>query len=553
VITQTEVDGVPTLYVPSSGTVSAGLLFRVGYADETLAGAGVTHIIEHLALHRHGVTDYHHNATTDAIFTHFRVRGSAEHVVAYLTGVCAGLTELPLDRLEMEKGILRTEATNRGLPVLPLWRYGAVGYGLASYPQWGVNRLGPDEVYRWARTWFTRHNAVLWVRGPSLPNGLRLSLPSGTRRPLPAVSSALLVTPAYFVGEESSIVLDAVVRHSPPAAVFASVLDRELYRSLRQEGGYSYTAAASYDPRGDQFATVTAVADALPAQRQAALGGLLDTLQAMRAGHINDADVAAVRGAALDGLSEPGVEAERLASCAADLLTGVTYQSVEDLKTDLAAVTTADVHAAAVEAWGSLLVQVPRGTRGDWTGFAAAPTHSTHAVAGTHHRARGAERTTLIVGDDGVTLLTGDGPVTVRYEQCAAELRWPDGGRRIIGVDGMTVPVEPTVWRIGLETVASIDSRVPPAAVIPMPARDPARLPRPAAFGTATPRQKVLLVVLGVIATSLATCNGVATVAFGTDPTTMTEDWVLVGVVWGAVAAAVAAIWVIARRIRQRR
>jgi hypothetical protein len=33
----------------------------------------------------------------------------------------------------------------------------------------------------------------------------------------------------------------------------------------------------------------------------------------------------------------------------------------------------------------------------------------------------------------------------------------------------------------------------------------------------------------------------------------MTGDWVLVGVVWGAVAAAVAAIWVIAGRIRQRR
>lgn len=552
-ITQTEVDGVPTLYVPWPGLMSAGLVFRVGRADETLADAGVTHLVEHLALPRHGVTDYHYNASTEALFTHFHVRGSAEQVAAYLAGVCAGLREPPLHRLETEKGILRTEAAKCGRPALPLWRYGAAGYGLVSYPEWGLSRLGPDEVYRWARTRFTRDNAVLWIHGPDLPASLRLSLPSGTRRPVPSASSALPATPAYFVGGESRIVLDAVVRRSLPAAVFAGVLERELYRSLRQEGGYAYTAAASYHPRGDQFAIVTAVADALPAQRQAALGGLIDTLQAMRAGRINDADVAAVRGAAQDLLSEPGVEAGRLASCAADLLAGVPYQLVEDVRADLAAVTTADVHAAAVETWGSLLVQVPRGTRGDWTGLAAAPTHSTHAVAGTHHRARGADRTTLIVGGEGVSLLTGDGPITVRYQQCAAELRWPDGGRQLVGVDGMTVHVEPTLWRIGPDTLAAIDSQVPPAAVIEMPARDPAGISRPAAFGSATPRQKILLVLLGVIATSLATCNGLATVGFSTDPTTLTEDWVVVGVVWVAVAVAVAAIWVIVRRIRQRR
>jgi zinc protease len=553
VITQTEVDGVPTLYVPSSGPVSAGLVFRIGYADETLARAGVTHLVEHLALHRHGVTDYHHDATTDAVFTRFHLRGSADHVVAYLAGVCSGLAELPLDRLETEKGILRTEAANRSRPALPVWRYGATGYGLAGYPEWGLHRLGPDDVYEWARTWFTRDNAVLWVCGTDLPAGLRLSLPSGTRRPLPTASSALPATPAYFVGGESSIVLDAVVSRGLPAAVFAGVLEREMYRSLRQEGGYSYTAAASYRPRDDRFATVTAVADALPAQRQAALGGLVDTLQAMLAGRIDDADVAAVRGAALDGLSEAGVDADWLASCAADLLNGVPYQSVEDLQTGLAAVTAADVHAVAVEAWRSLLVQVPWGTRAGSTGFAAAPTHSTYAVAGTRHRARGAERATLIVGADGVSLLTGDGPITVRYEQCVAELQWPDGGRQIIGIDGMSVRVEPTLFRIGPATVAAVDSRVPPAVVIPMPARDPLDRPRAAAGGVATPRQKALLVVLGVIATSLATCNGLATWAFGTDPTTMTEDWVLVALVWTVVAAMVAAIWVITRRIRQRR
>ena len=551
-ITWTDVDGVPTLYSPSPGPVSAGLVFRVGTADETLSSSGITHLVEHLALHRHGLTDYHYNGTTSAVYTHFHMRGSPEQVVAYLASVCAGLANLPLDRLETEKGILRAEAANRGRPAMPLWRYGAVGYGLVSYPEWGLFRLGAREVGHWARAWFTRDNAVLWVHGPDLPAGLRLDLPPGTRRPVPPPSSALPATPAYFVGD-GGVVLDAVVRRRPAAAVFAGVLERELYRKLRHEGGHAYTAAVSYQPRGDRCATVTAVTDALPDQWQAALGGLVDVVHAMRAGRIDDADFAAVRGAALDALRAPDAEAKGLAVCAADLLTGERYLPVEDLAAEVDALGTAEVHAVAVEALGSALLRVPPGIRPDWTGFVPAPTHSTDAVTGTRHRGRDARAGTLVVGGEGVSLLTAQGPSTVRYRQCAAQLRWPDGGRLLVGTDGISVPVEPSLWRIGPETVAGIDGRVHPAAVIALPARDPASVPRPAAPGSTTPRQRVLLVVLAVLATALATCNGFATFGFGTDPTAETADWVLVGVVWAAVVALLAAIGVILLRARRRR
>jgi hypothetical protein len=44
----------PQLIAPGPGPLSAGLVFRVGQADETLAWSGITHMVEHLALFRHG-------------------------------------------------------------------------------------------------------------------------------------------------------------------------------------------------------------------------------------------------------------------------------------------------------------------------------------------------------------------------------------------------------------------------------------------------------------------------------------------------------------------
>ena len=145
-IQHAEIDGVPALFARHSGPMQAGLVFRVGVADETFGRAGITHLVEHLALHRHGLTDYHFNGATKAAFTHFHVQGNEQEVVAYLHSVCASLANLPMERLETEKEILRTEEAGRESSQIPLWRYGARGYGLASYPEFGVAQLRSDDL-----------------------------------------------------------------------------------------------------------------------------------------------------------------------------------------------------------------------------------------------------------------------------------------------------------------------------------------------------------------------------------------------------------------------
>ncbi|HEX6500651.1 MAG TPA: insulinase family protein [Micromonosporaceae bacterium] len=481
-IKETEVDGVPTVVAPTQGPMHAGLVFRVGRADETLARSGLTHLVEHLALHGHGLTDYHFNGATGPTVTHFHMSGSESAVVEFLTGVCTALANLPMHRLATEKEILRTEWSSRTSPAneqMPLWRYGARDYGLLSYEEWGVSSLTAEEVEWWARTWFTRENAVLWIAGDGVPAGLSLRLPSGARRPVPAASSALPVTPAYFVGPSKSIVFDAVVRRRTAASVFTGVLQRELFRDLRQEGGYSYTVDASYDPRDNQVAIVTALADALPEKQSAVLGGFVDVLARLKVGRIDKADVEAVVGQGDESLRHPEAEAARLASVAVNMLTGYPNRTLEELRDELRAVTVDDVHEVAVEASNSGLLMVPRGHCADWAGYAEAPCQSTDRIDGPAYPSREHDDVSLVIGQQGVGIVTATGGSTVRFDRCSAMLAWPDGARELIGHDAFVVRVEPTLWEVPPQALAILDAALPPHQVITMPARQPDAIPQP--------------------------------------------------------------------------
>ncbi|MET8812949.1 insulinase family protein [Streptomyces sp. NPDC004549] len=553
----TQVDGIPTLFAETTGPLRAGLVFRVGVADETLARTGVTHLVEHLALHRLGLSDYHFNGETKSAFTHFYIEGAEHEVTTYLSTVAASLRELPMERLETEKEILRTEESRRSSPQLPLWRYGAQGYGLASYPEWGVRDLGPDAVRDWARTWFTRGNAVLWIAGERMPADLALGLPEGERRPMPAVTSALPETPAYFSDGKGGVLLDAVVTDTAAARLYAGILERELTRALRQEGGYSYTAATDYTPRRDGHAILTAFADALPAKQGAVLGGFVDVLAAFQAGRIGQSALDAVRGRYASGLAAPDAMALRLPALAEDLLAGRPVLTPAELSAELAAVTTEQVHAVALEAAATALMQVPGGLSADWAGYTAAPTTSPYTVTGRKFSEQGGGKATLVVGADGVTVKGphGSGPecaATVRYAECAAMLAWPDGGRRLIGTDGMVVEVEPSLYGVDAATMAGIDVAVPRAAVVSLPPRQQvptsqspetassssgsgARAGRPAPTRR-TALQTVVLILFGLFG-GLSALVSLLFTAFGYDKEYGFTDWLItVVVMWGFTA-----------------
>ncbi|MGW0424382.1 M16 family metallopeptidase [Streptomyces sp. NPDC003015] len=490
-VRHTTVHGIPTLFAPRPGQITAGLAFRVGHADETLPTSGITHLVEHLALYRLGLSDLHYNGATADTYTLFHVTGDEEDVVTYLNSVCAALRDLPMDRLETEKEILRTEAGSRGkgpMSPMPPWRYGAQGYGLAGYDELGTRSVTADQVRHWAETRFTRDNAVLFLSADRVPDGLDLTLPAGRRFPAPSATSALPVTPAYFRGEDGHLVFTSVLRRSTAAAVFTEVLGRALFQDLRQKGGYSYSAEADYSPRDPDFATLTAYADALPHKQDAAVGGFVDAFARLRAGRIEQAELDSARGKLLKPYDTPDLGAALLPSYALSLLTGHRILAPEQYRAELEAVGVTDLREVAREAWDGGLLQIPTESA-DWAGLTRAPHFSPSGVSGTLHPSLEDDDVTLIIGEAGVTLSTPGGLVTVRYDACAAMTTRPDGARCLTGLDGFRVAVEPTLFgEVTAERIAVLDKAVPAAAVVPLPARPAKEIPQPGERTVPDPR-----------------------------------------------------------------
>jgi hypothetical protein len=87
----------------------------------------------------------------------------------------------------------------------------------------------------------------------------------------------------------------------------------------------------------------------------------------------------------------------------------------------------------------------------------------------------------LVVGEDGVSVVTMDGPATVRFDECVAMETRPDGARNLTGADGFRVRVEPTLFAGLTQDVvaARIDARLSRELVVPLPPREPDGIPQP--------------------------------------------------------------------------
>ncbi|WP_436523880.1 M16 family metallopeptidase [Actinoplanes sp. HUAS TT8] len=476
-ITQIEVDGVPAVLAPTTGPMHAGLVFRVGVADETLPLRGLTRLVEHLALDGLGTADQQHNGMTGAEHTFFHVQGTADEITAFLGAVCDALREPDPARLARARERLR--ADDRGNDPLALWRHGARDFGLTGYPEWGLDRIGETELRDWIARYFTRENAALWVAGDQVPAGLKLLLPGGERQPARTPSSALPSSPAWFTGADSDVAWDAVVPRESRAAVLANVLERKMFRELRQHDGISYTVRTDYQPRAGGTARIVAYADALPEKREAALGGLVDLLAAMRVGRIDPDDVSTVITLTAEGLAEADTRGGRLPGLAFNLLAGRELKDLDEAVAEVRGVTVADVAEVAVTAYDAGLLMTPAGTTGDWAGYTAAPTHSESAVEGRVHRAIRDRRHHLVSGPDGVSHVIGGEAATVRYEEAVTVLAWPDGARQLIGPDAIVARIEPSLFRDAAAVIREVDTRVPAGLRIEMPARDPERVPQP--------------------------------------------------------------------------
>lgn len=486
-IRQTEVDGVPTFWAEGDAADSyhAVLTFRVGRADETLARNGITHLVEHLALHGIGQPEHHYNGAVDTVTTMFFTQGDAAAITKFFANVCGALRDLPLHRLEAEKQILRTEAESRGggpATALLLWRYGSAGHGLPGYNDLALGAHGPDDVARWARTWFTRGNAALGITGGRPPEDLRLELPDGPRAPVPEPIPILPHLPAYFHDEINGVAVSSVVERSSAAAVFAAMLQRRLRQALRMDQAVSYTTSVGYVPVSGELAHINGYADGLDAAHPKLVAQFDAEIGRAAAEPAAAEEVAEVIASLRAGWeSKDAAGGLVITSCWNELM-GLPFRPFAERVADLLAVTPEQIRQVGQAVRDSALLMLPYGQEPPTGRYAPAPPSSVTAVDGWILRRVDPDEDELhlVVGGDGVTLMRGPQLATIYYESCVAMLAWPDGARRLIGYDGINVSVEPTLWENAGDLTAELDRRVPPDRFVPMPERSADRVPRPA-------------------------------------------------------------------------
>ena len=467
---RTEVDGVPVLWVDGPAPFAGGLLLGVGRRDEGFIDGGLTHLVEHLVMGSLGRSTLEANATVDLSVTEFTATGSPEEVAAFLERVCRALSDVPVDRLSVEAGVLRAEEGHVAPAVVEALlgeRYGPQGAGLAAFREPALGALTPDDVRAWAARYAVCCNAAVWLSGPP-PPGLRLPLPHAPGDgPRPAQHRRTLVVPALTrVALDGVVALGADVDRTPGLGAALRVLGDRLEDDLRHRRGLTYSVAVDQllveDDR--RFAVVTA--DVRGGQEAVAARALWGALSRLAEEGPTDAELAHDRAGLAAQLADPRAGLQEARSVAAALVRGTPPRTAEQLRAEADALTAEQVREAAAGLQAQALLAVPVGADVRLRGVKPAPDWSAEVLPGrVHRRRRGSDAprgSRLHVGDEGITLvLDDDERLTVRYADVVGLLQVTGDDLMLLGLEGWSVPLSPRDWKDGEDAVARVRAAVP--------------------------------------------------------------------------------------------
>ena len=488
-----QIDSVPIFQAEASGPVRGALYFRVGMADENFGNHGITHLVEHLAFN--GLLDksVHSNGMTTDTFTCFYTSGTREEVINFLTQICTNLSNLPLDRVEKEKDILRTEETRRGGAVgeARSTLHGFQDYGLAGVNEIGLNRVSAEEVARWAATYFTCANAAGFITCTDDLGDLRLPLPAGVRQvvPEPSLNPAADPLPRHYPYPSNAVVVEALVERGAAVRVMVELAKARFWREAREIDALSYSLSVDTSPVGTNLSRFSCFADTVPENGPGLAGCLTDCLSALCAGQFTDEELSQAIASAVKSFEDENAEAAMLATHVLNNLFSRPVETLDGVRSGCAGVTRDDIVAMSKSIEAHAIWVTPASDL-EWAGIKSC-NFFVPGVNG-HEFPRIGAPGKFIVSDKGVTMDTGRGSTwTVLFSQCVGVETYPDGLRAIVGLTGAMVSIEPNLYQ-GLTpalTSALVDSRVSGDRLIPMPPRRPNEIPTPPEPEVASPGQ----------------------------------------------------------------
>ncbi|MEW6225961.1 MAG: hypothetical protein AB1627_15155 [Chloroflexota bacterium] len=467
-----QIDGVPVLWSRIEGPRFGALMFGVGRAHEPAAVGGIGHLVEHLALAPLTQQAYGHNGFVAANRTVLHASGTDDELVQFFGHVASALEGLPLGRLLMERRILRQESRERVVATTAqmLWlRFGDVGHGLVGSDELGLGWLGPDRVAAWARSWYTRDNAVLWLSGPP-PDGLRLPLPAGRRpEPIPLGTIDGVGFPAHASFGTGSVAISCLAPRGADAVIALSGAARRAREVLRFERGLVYDVRSDYEALDADTAHCLLGADCDAGQAPVVAVSLMRTLDEIAADGLSADEIARERRGYLDAISIPQSGMGFLDGAAQRVLAGRPIEQPDEITAEYEAVTPGATAKAMRTALETVLLRSP-GNPPPGRPWRHYPEASTRFVDGKDHRPIGwplqnrKRKDRLVVGSDGVTWSSGQGQMlTVRYDDCVAYIHrshWHGGQRELRGADGIRVLVGASDWQGGGRILREMDERM---------------------------------------------------------------------------------------------
>jgi zinc protease len=450
----------------------------VGRADERATTTGLTHLVEHLALPARSRRRIDFNGSVDNILTTFWASGDEDRARTFLEETARSVASLPLERLETERQILLAEEAAQGPNLTRIafaLRYGPVTHGLTGYDEWGLRRVTAEDVAAWSAERFTSANAALWLTGPE-PGSLDLALPAGTRHLPPdahAIPEVVAAVPSlYRSGPSGAVAFSLESQRTTAFRIGLNILGHRVQDRLRYERALSYELEVVFVPLTADRVHVVLVTDATDQNVPAVTEEMLRTLGELADDGPTEEELAEELDDARRYAADPTERHSELFYVTAQSLFGAPYVGRRAQLEEQERLTAGEVAEAIDQARRTLIAIVPDVPL-ELPGLGGFPICAESSVDGRKFRPRGLRLRRgadprLVVGDAGLTIEAGDMRSTVRYADCVAALRFPDGSRSILGADGFFVVIDPSLWKDGAEAVAAVDAAIPQELAVRM-------------------------------------------------------------------------------------
>ena len=458
---------MPVFWLPAPAPLRAQLIFRVGCRDETFRTSGITHLVEHLAMHAIGRRHHEHDAYVEPGRTTFEAAGSEPAVADFVQSICRALGGLPTDRLPVEKSILRREESSCAHPLagaaLSL-RYGARDLGLLGYVQPALDTISAADVQGWTARHFTAANVALTLTGPPSPD-LRLPLPRGERNVRRPVDHLPVRLPGWTDGEVPGAAVAVLVDQNTAAMAATRIAVQRAQDELRHRRGISYVVDFAAHAVDADRGHVTFLAETAPQSAADAAEALLSVLEDIALRGPTQGELALDRAGLTEHLRDPrSVQAVLLDAVAAEF-GGRRMTSPAALLAEHEALTPAAVADAVSGAVDTAIVVLPPDVEPRRQSLPRIDPPAGEPIEGRRlarrFRSLVPRGASLVVGDAALSVRLPNEMRTIRYDEVVGVGVQPDGTHLVLGADGTTLPVAAQDWRHGDVVVAALRERVP--------------------------------------------------------------------------------------------